>query len=85
METAATKRPGVNHDPGAIPNVLITSFDQFARYLVPHDQRMIDLNPAFVDFDIGPAHAAVGHSDQDMIVIESRPFNVFKPQIAGTP
>jgi len=48
-----------------------------------HDQRVADWDRAFIDVKIGPADAAMGHSDEDLVMSESGPLDFRKAQIAG--
>ena len=61
----------------------VSSVDHFADHFVAHDQRVADGDRAFVDVQIGPADAAMGHSDEDLVVSESGPLDFRKAQIAG--
>jgi hypothetical protein len=48
-----------------------------------HDQRVADRDCTFVNVEIGPADAAMSHSDEDFVMSESGPLDFRKAQIAG--
>ena len=61
----------------------VSSVDHLADHFMTHDQRVADGDRAFVDVEIGAADAAMGHSDEDLVMSESGPLDFRKAQIAG--
>jgi hypothetical protein len=48
-----------------------------------HDQRVLDRDRALKDVQIGPADAAMSHSDEDLVVSESGALDLGEAQFAG--
>src|SRR2546430_12734915 len=58
------------------PYTTLFRSDHLADHLVPHDQRMANGNSAFVDLQVRATNAAVGDTDQDLIVARLGPLDL---------
>ena len=83
IEAHAAVNGRVNDDAIAAVERGVSSVHHFADHFMAHDQRVADGDRAFVDVEIGPADAAMGHSDEDLVMSESGPLDFREAQIAG--
>jgi hypothetical protein len=83
IQAHAAVKGRVNDDPIPAVERGVSSVDHLTDHFMAHDQRVADRDRAFVDVKIGPADAAVGYSDEDLVKSESGPLDFRKAQIAG--
>jgi hypothetical protein len=83
IQAHAAVKGRVNDDAIAAVQGVVTSVNHLADHFMAHDQRVANRDRAFVDMEIGPADAAMGHSDEDLVMSESGPLDFRKAQIAG--
>ena len=83
IQAHATVEGRVNDNAIAAMESVVSSINNLADHFMAHDQRVADGDCAFVDVEIGPADAAMSHSDEDLVMSESGPLDFRKAQFAG--
>jgi hypothetical protein len=82
IEAHAAVDGRVNNDAIAAVKCGVSAFNYLADHFMAHDQRVANRDCAVVNVQIGPADAAVSHSDEDLVGSKSGPLDFRKAQFA---